>query len=190
MAPVAENLSRRIYFDYVTSTNAPVAQEHTTMWRTAFDTPDPGAANAQAKFLAFLTAYGVAGFWAGWRVTGVRVSEGGQTFSVPVTLASGLAAFVGTFSTATAIVSSAAIEAVYVARSPITGVKGRFSIYGRAFASIGDFRDSAGAPTLAAIAELNDATPTILVVADNTRGTWAQYNNYNYNSYWETELRV
>jgi len=190
MAPVANNLSRRVYFDYVTSTNAPVAQEHTIMWRTAFDTPDPGAANAQAKMLAFLSAYTVSSFWVGWRITGVRVSEGGQTFSVPAVLSGALAAFVGTFSTAAAVLSSAAIEVVHVGRSPITGVRSRFSMYGQAYASITDFRLTSGANLLAAIAELNDATPTILVAADNTRVTWAQYSNLNYNSYWESELRV
>ena len=190
MSPLATNLTRRVYFDYLTSSTALVAQNHTVMWRTAFDTPDPGAVNAQTKFLAFLNQYGAAGFWVGWQVTGVRVSEGNQTFSVPVALTSGLDAFVGTGSTATAIVSSAAIEAVFVGRSPITGRRSRFSIYGRAFASIGDFRDSAAGPTLGAVAELNDETPIILVALDNTRSTWSQYNNFNYNSYWESELRT
>ena len=183
MAPLADNLTRRVYFDYVTSTTAIVAQEHTCMWRTAFDTPDPNAVNAQTKFLAFLNQYGAAGFWTGWQVTGVRVSEGGNNFSVPVPLTAGLDAFVGTGSTASAIVSSAAIEAVFVGRSPLTGRRSRFSIYGRAFVNIGDFRDSAAGPTLGAVAELNDETPILLVALDNTRSTWAQYNNFNYNSY-------
>jgi hypothetical protein len=190
MAPLATNLSRRTYFDYVTSSTALVAQNHTAMWRTAFDTADPGAVNTQTKFLAFLNQYGTSGFWAGWQITGVRVSEGNQTFSVPVPLTAGLGAFVGTSSTAAAIVSSAAIEAVFVGRSPLTGRRSRFSIYGRAFINVGDFRDSASGPTLGAVAELNDETPILLVALDNTRATWSQYNNYNYNSYWESALRT
>lgn len=189
MAPLPDNLTRRVYFDYVTSTTALVAQQHTAMLRFAFDTVDTNAVAAQTKFLNFLAAIGAAGFWVGWRVTGVRVSQGGQVISTPVPLLSGLASFVGTASTATAIVSSAAIEQVAVGRSPTTGVKGRFSIYGRAFANIGDFRDTAGASTLSAIAELNSNAGALPVAADNTRLTWYQYFNFNYNSYWESALR-
>lgn len=190
MAPVADNLSRRIYFDYVTGSAAPVAQAHTCMWRTAFDVADAGAAAVQEKFFQFLTAYSAAGFWAGWKVTGVRVSEGGQTFSVPVTLIANLVAFVGTASSAAAIVSSAAIEMVWLGRSPLTGVRTRFSLYGKAVVSIIDFRDSASVATGNAVGILNANTAPLLVAADNTRSTWYAYANQNYNSYWESALRV
>lgn len=190
MAPLATNLTRRIYFDYVSSTTAVVAQEHTVMWRHAFDAVDAGALAIQQKFLDFLTLFTAAGFYSGWKVTGVRVSEGNQTFSVPVVMLAGLAAFVGTGSVASAIASSAAIEVVFVGRSPLTGRRTRFSIYGRTYNTITDFRDSAAAATLNAVALLNAATAPRLVALDNTVAVWNQYANLNYNSYWEGELRV
>lgn len=190
MAPLPDNLTRRVFFDYVTSITAVVAQNHTAMLRFAFDTIDTNAVAAQTKFLDFLTALGAANLWQGWTVTGVRVSEGGTVISTPVPILPALDAFVGTAPTTGALVSSAAIEQVMVGRSPLTGVRGRFSLYGRAFINIGDFRDTASGQMTAGIAALNSNAGALPVAADNTRLTWYQYFNFNYNSYWERELRV
>lgn len=189
MAPLPDNLTRRVYFDYISSSVTLLAKPHTCMWRDAFDLVDAGAAAIQAKFLSFLQAYTVAGFWTGWQVVGVRVSEGNTDFSVPVPIAAGLAAFIGTGVTGAAPVSAAAIEQVWLGRSPLTGVRTRFSLYGRAVPQITDFRDSSSAQTIAAVGILNAAVAPRLVAADNTVATWYPYANLNYNSYWESELR-
>jgi hypothetical protein len=192
MAPLAAyNLTTRWYFDYITGNDAAKARAHTAMLRTAFDSP-VSVSEIQDKFLNLLNQLGAPAFRAGWRVTGVRQSTANTDFSVPVPVTTNLAAFVGTGSYTGWVISSEAIERRFVGRSPLTGVKGSFSLYGEANNSIADFRASTSESTGTAnvVAALNAASTPRLVVGDNTVATWYAYANLNYNSHWESALRT
>lgn len=192
MAPLtAQNLTTRWYFDYITGSDAVKARRHTAMVRTAFDSTATST-DVQNKFLSVLNAIGPGGFRLGWTITGVRRSAANTTFSVPVTVIAGLAAFTGTVAYTAWVLSAEAIELRFQGRSPTTGVKTHFSLYGVGNNSIADFRattsESTGITNVVTV--LNAASAPLLVAGDNTVPVWYPYGNYNYNSYWEGELRT
>lgn len=192
MAPLpAYNLTRRYYFDYITGNDASKARQHTAMLRVAFDSAATDT-QVQDKFLNILNALSPAAFRLGWKVTAVRKSLHNTDFTVPVTMTANLIAFAGTGTYTGWLVSSEAIERRFLGRSPTTGVKVSFSLYGEVNNSISDFRitsaESAGIANVISI--LNGATIPLFVAGDNTVPTWYPYASLNYNSYWEGELRV
>lgn len=190
MAPLPPNSTARFWFDYTTG-SGPLAQTHTTMWRV----PDEGASSAavQAKFVAFLAAIGVESFWTGWRVTAVRYSDIGSNFSFPVPLETTLAAFAGDNDTVHPL-SDEAREYVWTGRSPVTGRRVDFSLYGLAVPTSPTFRYTVGdiGPTdiVAVSIDALENTPQIGPLAiDGAVPVWYPYVNVNFNSYWEGELR-
>lgn len=191
MAPLAaQNLTTRWYFDYVTGNDAAKARNHTAMLRTAALT-DVTPVEIQDKFLLILNALSAAAFRLGWRVTGVRKSAANTDFTVPVDMTPNLAAFAGTGSYTGWLISSEAIERRFLARSPLTGVRTKFSLYGEANNSIADFRISGGESggVTSVVNILNGTGLPLLVAGDNTVPTWYPYASLNYNSYWEGALR-
>lgn len=191
MAPLpAYNLTKRYYFDYITGNDVAKARAHTAMLRVAFDS---AATDTQVmdKFLNILNALSPGAFRLGWRVTNVRKSLANTDFTVPVTMTANLIAFSGTGTYTGWVVTSEAIERRFLGRSPITGVKTHFSLYGEVNNSISDLRITAGesAGVTGVLTILNSATLPVFVAGDNTVPSWYNYASLNYNSYWEGELR-
>lgn len=128
-----------------------------------------------------------------WAVTGVRHSEAGQTFSLPVNISgyelNGLAGEL-----ANGLGPEVAREVVMVGRSLTTGRRVRFSVYGFIFSTPANFRLGPGelpVNSVQSVAAYNAASLSgdAFVTIDGSRAQWAAYANVNYNSYWETELR-
>ena len=191
MAPLPPQNTGRVYFDYVTG-NAATSQEHTVMERFAvgvgFDLGD-----AQQALLDVLTTLGTTAFARGWRVTGVRLSQPGQVFSLPFPLIPALAAFVGAGTALTPY--DEAREVTFQGHSQTSGRRVDFSLYGIDGSTPDNFRVVGGGAGLsslvsAAVAALNaNSAAGYFVTIDGTAATWYDYINYNYNSYWEQEIR-
>lgn len=191
MAPLsAYNLTTRWYFDYVTGDDAAKAKPHTILWRTAFDSATTEA-DIQNKFRGFLLALGESNLRQGWHVTGVRKSLAGTDFSVPVALGADLANIEGTGAYTDWKLSAEALEMRWLGRSPLTGVRARFSLYGFFANVLNDFRYTAAEAAWAnnTVGYLNAPSTPLLVAGDNTVATWYPFVDANYNSYWEGELR-
>lgn len=190
MAPLPQNNTARVFFDYITG-NQPSSTEHTVAWRST----GPGTTNAdvQNTFLGFLQALGAGTLMAGWRVLRVRVQEQGQNFSLPVPVVAGLAAFVGT-NASTYPQNREAEEWVWSGRSATSGRRVDFSLYGLAPLVPANFRFPVGGSSPAWVAGtvnyLNGTSaPVGPLVIDFTEPTWYQYVNVQYNSYWEERIR-
>jgi len=189
--PLPPNNSPRYFFDYTTG-NTDFSQVHTCAWRTV----DEGinAVNVQLKFLAFLNAIGAANLRDGWAVTGLRYQEAGSIFTVPVALDSGLAAFEGT-GTPAEVAYLEALEWVWSARSPVSGRKVDFSLYGLTVDVSSTFRYTPGdaeyplfvSNTIGVLVSAPLGTP---VTIDMQVPTWYNYINVQWNSYWERKLRA
>lgn len=191
MAPLPTNGTGRIYFDYVTSNVTGLARAHTLQWRFGGDPTATYLDSLQSKFLSFLNALASSRLRPGWKVTGVRFSSAGNNFSVPVAVLPALASFVGNNATATWPLPQESLELTWQGRSPLTGRRVDFSLYGFATQAINALRDNSSVPfVLNTVAVLNADTPPLLTAIDGTRATWYPYVNYNYNSYWEGELRA
>lgn len=190
LPPLPDNNSPVFFFDYVTGSGS-TAQEHTTQWRTI----DEGinAVVVQQKFALFLNAIGPEGFWTGWRVTGVRFRDQGNTFTVPVTMETSLQNFVGDNDTAHSI-RDETNEWVWSGRSPTTGRKMDFSLYGLAIAVSPSFRYTADDAPVGfvtdTLAALNNPPLGVPVTIDMVFPTFYQYVNVQQNSYWERKLRA
>lgn len=184
MAPLPPSSTPRIWFRYVTGIQA-TSQEHTVMWR--YNASQSSEYQAQGQFLAFLTALGESFFRVGWRVLDARFSAAGSNISLPVPLDPGLAEFEGTQGAG----YNGALEAVEVCwpfRSIVSGRKGDFSLYPAAANVPATFRLTNSTAVQTA---LNDASADgSLVAIDNTAPQHYGYQNWNYNSYWERQLRA
>lgn len=191
MAPLNPNTTGRVYFDYVTG-NLATSQEHTVMMRFAVGSGF-NLGDAQEEFLSILTAFGVAEFATGWRVTGVRLSQPLQDISLPFALIPSLAAFVGTGGALGP--SQEAREWTMQGRSFTSGRRVDFSFYGILEADPANFRINAGGsgfPALVALAQQRLTASSLAgywVAIDGSAATWYGYLNMNYNSYWERRIR-
>lgn len=188
MAPLPSNSTDRWFLDYITGSQ-PTAAEHTMMIR---GDANLGLDGATGTFLAVLNGVGAAGFWTGWRPIRLRHSVAGSNFSMPVSMGSTLGAFVGTGSGSGYIESCEAVEATIQGRSPTTGRRGDFSLYGiRAALGTATFRktSSDGAPWSALISACQGLAVPLRAV-DGSQLSIYPYVNLNYNSYWESRLRT
>lgn len=184
MAPLPPSSTARLWYRYVTGEHA-TAQEHTVMWR--YNSTQTTEYNAQGWLLGLLLALGESYFHVGWRVLDARFAAAGSNISLPVPLDPTLAEFEGTQN----LGYSAQLEAVEVSfpfRSVVTGRKGDFSLFPASSTVPPTFRliNSSGVQEA-----LNDASNAgALVAIDDTAPQHYGYNNWNYNSYWERQLRT
>lgn len=194
MAPLAENLTHRVYFDYVTGYEAGVSQNHTVMFRANAELLiNDAQLGLQARFAAIIQAMTNSNFRVGWGVTGVRVSEAGSLISLPVDKIPALATFIGQNNAAGWFVPNEAIQYRFEGRSPVSGRRVSLSLYGLFIDDRIDkgFRiyTSELATLGATIDALTDPEGVRPVCRDNTLPTFYRYLNCQYNSYWERQLR-
>jgi hypothetical protein len=193
MAPIAENLTHRIFFDYVTGVVAGTSKQHTICWRLNESvTPEDAISSAQGRMLALLGNIQPAAFRAGWAVEGVRFSVAGTDISLPVDVDAALAAFVGTSVEAGWNPSSEAIQYRMEGRSPTTGVRTSMSLYGVYYPTVdADFRITPSQGSF--VSDWRNALTEIggppLVCRDGSAVNWYNYINTQYNSYWERRIR-
>lgn len=183
MAPLADNLTDRLWLDYITGSFT-TSRQHTVMLRFGGNISSPAV--AMARFEDVLDAMEPSFFREGWRFTSARHAGIGAAFSVPVSLTTGLQAWVGTFSG----VYSGRMEAVedsYPFRSNTTGRRGNFSLYRAQSDTNATFRYSMVSEHLAALVQA--ASDGLFRVIDGSAPTFYSYVNQNYNSYWEREIR-
>lgn len=190
MAPLPANSTGRIFFDYVTGVQT-TSKEHTVMWR--FDPANQTQLQAQGAFLQFLTLMTAGNFRQGWKVIRVRVAQPYSDFSFPVAVDGSLAGFVGTNVSAYPQ-NREAEEWTWQGRSPTTGKRVDFSVYGISSAAPANFRYPVGAGSPAWVGQTVDllnsfASTSAPLVIDGTRPIWYQYVNEQANSYWEGQIR-
>jgi hypothetical protein len=187
MAPLPANTTARIYLDYVTSLTD-TATEHTlsVRYETAI-----GNVAAQESALAFLNAITPGRLAQDWRVIRVRNQNAGTNFSVPVTMIPGLIAFNGTGGVLS--IEEEARELRFVGRSFTSGRRASVSIYGMSTFGLDNtaFRLTPGDDPLIgdAITVLRDAQPDTFIGIDGSAISWYSYANWQYNQFWEAELR-
>ena len=186
MASLPQNSTARYFFDYVTG-NTATSQEHTAAMRVTTATSET---TAQGGFLDLLTAMGPARFATGWRILRVRFQGAGQGFSVPLALTPALAAWVGTGGPISP--PNEAIELTYQGRSYASGRRGDVSLYGvLGFSLTTNYRITPGEAAWVgtAVGVLNASEAPLWIAIDGSELTWYPYANWNYNSYWERQLR-
>lgn len=190
MAPLPQNNTNRLLFDYVTGDVA-TSQAHTCAVR--YNPAERDVGDVQADFLSVLAGFGEGLFRVGWKVTGVRVQAAGSNFSLPVTMIASLAAFEGIASVGYTP-KLEAVELTFQGRSTTSGRRVDFSIYNALF-DVGDnFRFLEGSAGASWVADVLDAVRAASAVGsflaiDLSAPTWYGYANANYNSYWERRMR-
>jgi hypothetical protein len=185
MAALPANNTSRWFLDYVSSSGA-AAREHTASIRLSTGS---NATAANAKFLQILTAIGAGNLRNGWRALRLRFQDAGAVFSVPVTMSSGLAAFVGTQSISGYQVAQEALQWTWQARSFTTGRRVGFYLFPCSNVSPSVFRSSIAPLGTTVVAALNDDTNGDVLCVDGSSVSFGSYVNINYNSYWERNLR-
>lgn len=189
MAPLPSTATARIWFDYQTGDTG---REHTVQFRI------PGVssgvlADAQVSFGSVLTAFGADNLRATWRVLRCRYAALGSTIELPLTLNTFLSSFTGTAAGAFAV-DREAVEVRFLGRSPTTGRKASFALYGvRANLGLNNFRYEVGSIGFGVtaglvVAELSNPANNFLAI-DGNKPVWYPYSTLNYNSYWEAEIR-
>ena len=192
MAPLPQNSTTRYFFDYVTG-NATTSTEHTIAMRVNPAIVDPPT--ACAGLLAVLTAWTNGNFRSGWRVIRGRVQAAGSNFSVPITLTTALANFVGTLSTGY-VARLEAVEDTFQGRSLTTGRRVDLSFYRAATDPTDNFRVVAGGSGLnLTVQNVRNAIQAevangMFLAIDQSQPTYSAYMNQNYNSYWERRIRT
>lgn len=190
MTSIPPSNTARLFIDYRTSN---IGVEHTVLLRPA----GSGAAAqeaAQETFYNVLQALGPAFFRAQWRVFALRVAEAGSDFTAAGAILPGLQSFVGTNVTSFPP-SREALEMRFIGRSPSTGRRVSFSLYGvRSNLDIGSFRLNGGASgdgllVRNAVAALNNSSGALRCI-DGSVPLWYEYVNFQYNSYWERRVRI
>lgn len=190
MAPLPENNTAVMFYDYLTGLNA-TSQEHTFQVRY----PGPGtlpAAVHQAVDDLIVAAIGATRFAVGWKFVRARVRQAGSTVTLPAVLPPGLATFAGTGPNLAA--DAEAREWTLQGRSPTSGRRVDLSLYGIALPNPANFRIQAGggATWLVNAVEalnVNSDAGNGFVAIDNSAANWYAYMNMNYNSYWERRIR-
>lgn len=194
MAPLAPNITSRLFVDYVTG-NQNTSQEHTLLCRFTGGSED--VAPAMASVGNFLNALGAPNFRVGWRVIRARVSFAGTDFSVPVELSLGLIEFLGTAPLTGYSPRHETVEDTFQGRSLTTGRRVDISLYratGDADPSFRIVGGSSGFPLAVTNASnsLNGSSAggNGFLTLDGSSATWYRYMNQNYNSYWERRIRT
>lgn len=183
MAPVPDNLTSRVFFDYVTG-NLATSQEHTCMVRYISGTTTATA--VQTSFLALLNGFTAGAFRQNWRVTAVRVSQPSTNFSVLIPTLPALAAFLGT-SVVPYQTRFETVEDSMEGRSPTSGRRVSISLYRADNDADATFRYGMPAAVQSALA--TGLTAQTFMTADTSAPVFYTYVNQNYNSYWERQLR-
>lgn len=191
MAPLPQNNTALMYFDYTTG-NTSTSQEHTFVVRTREVLTATQIANVQAAAGALLTGITPGNLRQGWKVIRARKQDAGANFSLPVPLDAFLTAFVGT-GPSSSVASAEALEWSFQGRSQTSGRRASVSIYGLVLGIPATLRlDAVGTGWVgSAVGALNDASEASVGwdAIDGTQVSWYPYVNANYNSYWERELR-
>lgn len=184
MAPLPQNNTARLFFDYVTG-SAATSVEHTVQMRISG--AEGTQTTGQEQFLSFLNAFGPGAFRTGWKVQNVRYSAAGSSFSLPIAILPALGSFLGTHS-GTYVARYEAVEETIQGRSPVSGRRVDLSIY-RAF---GDANPSfrTGLPAGVQTALSAGLTAGVWRAIDGSTPIFYTFLNSNYNSYWETRLRT
>lgn len=190
MAPLPQNNTHRMFFDYVTG-NTTIATEHTMAVR--YNPALRDVSDVQVDFLNFLQAITNGNLFQGWRVLRCRVQAAGSDFSLPVTVVATLASFVGT-GAATPAGTDEAKEWTWQGRSNTTGRRVDISMYGISAAFPANFRFPAGGSSPAFVANTVNVLNAKAILGsfltiDGSPPTYYSYVNGNFNSYWERRLR-
>lgn len=194
MAPLPQNNTARILFDYVTG-NSSTSVEHTVAVR--YDPLTTPAGNMQGHFYSVLNALGPGRFRVGWRVVRVRTQAAGANFSLPTDIIPPLDTFVGTLATGY-VPRVEAVESTFQGRSFTSGRRVDFSLYRAAGDAEANFRVPGGEAGINAavtnvVTTLNGFTldgQDAFITIDGSPATWYNYMNEQYNSYWEEQLRT
>ncbi len=184
MAPVADNLTNRLWVDYEVANVG-----HSFMVRYGEGVGAAAVVGRVNQILTFVQDY----LPTSWLVTGVRTSLAGTDFSLPWDYSeTDLYGFAGTDSDPFPEAEHPR-ELVYVGRSTTTGRRVRFSLYGTLITTPANYRFGPGESPFtnsAIFAALNAASSVgTFLTADGSAPTWYVYANVNYNSYWESERR-
>lgn len=191
MAALPQNTTTRLFYDYVTGSGA-TGTNHTIAQRIFGTTAN--IADAQLIMLAVLNAVTAAQLRAGWRILQVRYQAAGTNFSTPVALSSALALFEGTSAGGWDYIGETR-EWTFQGRSPTSGRKVDFSLYGVTATAPDNFRVAATFEpnnwVANVLAVLNDADNGSIAFTsvDGSRALWYGYANWQHNSYWEQEFR-
>ena len=186
MAPLAPNLTTRVFYDYITQEDG---LEHTFQVRgPASDLP----AAAHQAVTDLFAAMGASRFATGWKFLRARVQFTGSDFSLPTVLPPGLFTFVGTGGALSK--QNEAVEYTFQGRAANSGRRVDLSLYGLVGITLdGSYRIVAGDPDYAwlddAVGVLNTAVDAFKAL-DGQTATWYPYLNYQWNSYWERRMRI
>jgi len=191
MAPLNPNNTARVWLQY-TSGGGDTAQNHEMLIRFNSASGTTSTQALQVIGLA-LVALGPENLFSGWAATGARTAAAGSDVSLPLALPGPLTTLVGTGASGVLPVDQAR-ETRFVGRSPTSGKRVSLSLYGvnlPLFVS-GDFRVLRTSENWVGdfLDALEDTVAQAPVVIDNVVPNWYPYANYQYNSYWESELRV
>lgn len=188
MAPLPANTTARIFLDYVTGLTT-TATEHTLSIRYNDAVGNVAAQEAALELLQALTPGRLA---QDWRIIRVRNQNAGTDFSVPVAAIPGLIAFIGTAGSLS--IEDEARELRFVGRSFSTGRRASISLYGwDAFPVTNTaFRlTPSDDPIIGDVqAVLRDKQPDVFICIDGSSASWYSYANWQYNQFWEAELRA
>lgn len=190
MAPIAPNNTGRVWVDYRTG-GGTTSQNHTAMVRY---NPGVGGTFSEAliELLTALVAPGEGSYFDGWSFLGARHSAAGSDVSFPIPIPAPFTEFLGS-GQLTATRQSQARETRFQARSGVGGRRYSFSIYGLIdnLFTTADFRLTAveSVPVASVLATVEEAEVGSFVAIDLQPVIWYQFANWQYNSYWEGELR-
>lgn len=191
MAPLPQNTTARVFFDYVTG-DTEFSQEHTLGIRVAVTDPATDLPDIQDAVLELLDAIGSNQFWENWRILRCRYQAEGANFSLPVDLNTALGAFVGTGNAATSFREECQ-EWSIPGRGFQNGRRGRLVLYGLATGAPGDLRltptDQAWVAFVVGFLNGWPGEPPAFLMIDGDPGVYYPYVNFNYNSHWERALR-
>lgn len=191
MAPLPDTNTGRAWIDYHTGGGV-TSQQHSVMIRFNTDTGG-NFAGALSVLGLILTSVGAGNYFTGWQADSARYALPGSAISLPAPLPAGLASFVGT-GQAVATLAEQAREVKFVGRGPFTGRKVNFSLYGlnNAQFAAADFRIDRSAENFVGdvLDVIEEMDTGYLVTIGLDRATYYEYANWQYNSYWEGELRT
>jgi hypothetical protein len=190
VAALNPNNTSRIFWKFRTSL---IGIEHTVQVRPAGLDP-VSRLNAESTMRGVVEALGAAFFRQNWRFFEGSAAAAGGDFTTSLPFIDGLDLFVGS-NVSVLTPEREALEMRFVGRSPSTGRKVSFSLYGmRQNLAIGSFRLNGGASgdgllVRNAVAVLNGSGGAFRCI-DGTEPIWYEYVNLQYNSYWERRVRV
>lgn len=187
MAPLPQNNTSRMFYDYISQTGG---REHTFAVR--IDNSGVTGPQIHQAVTDFLTALTPGYFASGWRILRARLQVASTDFSLPDVLPPGLTTFQGSGGALQQYEEP--LEYTFVGRSPSTGRRARLSLYGMRSISLATaYRvelPDANYPTLLAAIQVLNAQTGIFVAIDLSEVNWYSYVNWQYNSYWERQVRA